>query len=152
MLVLTTGQANTVDFELDLNGDVGGEIKVAFTIDCVLVALRFAAVNKSAGAWQVVIPQAVSLDEGEFDFYIDVYIDNHMYPTMAERLQVKRPFKPTAKLAAPATTTIAPPAIRMSVTTTTTTTAPAPVVREVREAPSIPHTKASTVRRVLRED
>lgn len=153
MLTITLEQANAIDFELDLNGEVSGQVKVVFTIDCGDVAMRFNAAQREGTAWQVAIPQSVIIPLGEYTFFIDVYLDNHVYSAMSDKVQVKKPFKPVATMAtkeAPATQAPAPTA-RMTQTTTTTTKAPDPVVREVREATSMPHAKASTVRRILRE-
>lgn len=85
----------------------GNNYDVYFTIHTGSVDHRIRAIREGS-EWTAVVPKSLSLEVGEYDFSIDVVMDNHIYPATAAKLTVKSPIKASAAIVETAKTTAAP--------------------------------------------
>jgi hypothetical protein len=116
MLSITCGQTNKIDFELSLSGDVGPEVDVVLTVCTQAVSYRFTA-TRSGNACVVVVPDYVQIPSGEYDLFVDVYMDSHVYPAVQDKIEIKQALKPTVQFSQTKAPPVAPPAtVTMSVT------------------------------------
>lgn len=91
---ILTEQSNDLRFALQMEGD---NYDVFFTIVGEGVDYRLRAVQES-NEWVVVVPESLKLTAGEYQFSIDVVMENHIYPAAESTLTVKAPIKAAATI------------------------------------------------------
>ena len=96
MIEILTEQSNNVQFNLQMEG--GSDYDVFLTIVSEGVDYRLKATRGGDGLWSVTVPKNLNLDVGQYNFRIDVIMDNHIYPAVQDQLTVKAQIKASATI------------------------------------------------------